>query len=123
MYNQGLGLRTRSRSLRQKEDSDSTPSVVFGQPLQVMVRPMLSDRRPVCNIGVYCGQTVGCIRMPFDTEAGLGPGDIVLEGDPAALPTEWGTAGLPTFRPMFIVPKRSPISTTAELLYERSRDQ
>ena len=50
MYNQGLGLRTRSRSLPQKEGSDFTPSVVFlGEPLQVTVRPMLSDRFPVCN--------------------------------------------------------------------------
>jgi len=32
---------------------------------------------------VYCGQTVGWIRMPLGTEVGLGPG-IVLDGDPAA---------------------------------------
>ena len=32
----------------------------------------------------YCGQTVGWIRMPLDTEVGsLGPGDIVLDGEPA----------------------------------------
>jgi len=31
-------------------------------------------------------------------------------------PTERGTAALPTFRPMSIVDKRSPISATAELL-------
>jgi len=28
--------------------------------------------------------------MPLDTEAGLGPGDIVLDGDPAAPPTKKG---------------------------------
>ena len=33
---------------------------------------------------VYCGQTAGCISIPFGTEVGLGPGDIVLDGDPAA---------------------------------------
>jgi len=33
---------------------------------------------------VYCGQTVGWIKMPLGTEVGLGPGDIVLDGDPAA---------------------------------------
>ena len=53
--------------------------------------------------------------MPLATEVGLGPGDTVLDGDPAQLPTERGTAG-PHFRPMFIVVKRSPISATAELL-------
>jgi len=32
---------------------------------------------------VYCGQTVGWIKMPLGTEIDLGPGDIVLDGDPA----------------------------------------
>jgi len=31
----------------------------------------------------YCGQTAGCIKMPFGTEVGLGPDDIVLHGNPA----------------------------------------
>jgi len=30
---------------------------------------------------VCCGQTAGCIRIPLGTEAGLGPGDIVSDGD------------------------------------------
>jgi len=33
---------------------------------------------------VYCGQTVGWIRMPLWVEVGLGPGHIVLDGDPAS---------------------------------------
>jgi len=45
---------------------------------------------------------------------GLGQGDIVLDGDPAP-PTEKDTAA-PTFRPISIVAKLSPISATAELL-------
>jgi len=32
---------------------------------------------------VYCGQTVGWIRMPLGMEVGLGPGHIVLDGNPA----------------------------------------
>jgi len=52
--------------------------------------------------------------MPFGTEVDLGPGDIVLDGDPA--PPKGGTAPPPTFWPMSIVAKRSPISATAELL-------
>ena len=31
---------------------------------------------------VYCGQTAGLIKMPLGTEVDLGPGDIVLDGDP-----------------------------------------
>jgi len=48
------------------------------------------------------------------TKVGFGPGDLVLDGDPA-LP-ERDTA-VPTFRPMSIVAKRSPISATAELVF------
>jgi len=44
-----------------------------------------------CITLVYCGQTVGWIKMRLGTEVGLGPGDIVLDGDPAP-PTERGTA-------------------------------
>jgi len=33
---------------------------------------------------VYCGQTVGWIRMPLSVEVGLGPGYIVLDGDPTS---------------------------------------
>jgi len=29
---------------------------------------------------VYCGQTVGWIKMPLGTEVNLGPGDVVLDG-------------------------------------------
>jgi len=41
--------------------------------------------------------------MPLCTEVGLGPGHIVLYGDPS--PLERGTAPRPTFRSMFIVAK------------------
>jgi len=51
--------------------------------------------------------------MSLGTEVGLGPGDIVLDGDPAS-PSERGTAA-PTFGPS-IVFKRSSISATAELV-------
>ena len=35
---------------------------------------------------VYCGQTVGWIKMKPGTEVGLNPGHIVLDGDPAPAP-------------------------------------
>ena len=43
--------------------------------------------------------------MPLDMEVGLGPGDFVLDGDPAPLPKRGGGT-LPNFRPIFIVAKR-----------------
>jgi len=53
-------------------------------------------------------------RDAVGKEVSLGPGDIVLDGDS---PTERGTAAS-TFWPMSVVAKRSPISATAERLYE-----
>ena len=53
--------------------------------------------------------------MPLDVEVGLGPGNIVLDMDQSPLP---GKGEQPaTFQPMSIVAKWSPISATAELLF------
>jgi len=56
-----------------------------------MVRPMLSDHCPVCLsclsvTFVHCGQTVGLIKMKLGMRVGLGPGHIMLDGDPAPPP-------------------------------------
>jgi len=53
--------------------------------------------------------------MPLGKSVGLGPGHIVLDGDPVGTQRP-PQLTLPTFRPMSIVAKRSPISATAELL-------
>ena len=39
---------------------------------------------------MYCGQKVGWIKVKLGTEVGLGPGQIVLDGDPAPLPQKGG---------------------------------
>jgi len=39
----------------------------------------------LCDVGV-CAETVGYIKMRLGMEVGLGPGDIVLDGDPAPPP-------------------------------------
>ena len=118
---------------------------------------------PVCNVGVYCGQTVGWMKMKLGTEVGLGPGQIVLDGNPASpqksgaqqphfsahvlWPNGWMDqdatwyggrprprphcvrwepssppkgaqqhSSPPSFRPMSIVAKRSPMSNGRPLL-------
>jgi len=53
--------------------------------------------------------------MSLGTKVGLGPGRIVLHGDPAP-PPKRGT--VPNFRPMSIVAKQLPISATAEHLFQ-----
>jgi len=65
------------------------------------VRPTLSDRclslLSVLSVTlVYCGRTVGWIRIPLGMEVGLGPGHIVLYGNPALPPR--GTVRLCDFR-------------------------
>jgi len=59
---------------------------------------MLSDRCLVCLSVlsvtlVYCGQTVGWVKMKLSMEVGLSLGHIVLDGDPATL--RRGTASPP----------------------------
>jgi len=48
------------------------------------VLSMLSVCLSCLSVTVYSGQTVGWIKMPLATQVGLVPGDIVLDGDPAA---------------------------------------
>ena len=55
---------------------------------------------------------VGWIKMPLGRELGLGPGDIVLYGDPA--PKKRGTAA--NFRPMSIAAKLSSILYCCEFV-------
>ena len=145
-------------------NSNSFSTILATVSVCKMVRPMLSDRCPVCPVRlsvmlVHCGQTVGWIEMKLDTNVWLGPGHIVLNGDSAppkghippifgpcllcpnywmnqnatwyegrprprphcvrwgpSSPAERGTAP-PSFRPMSVVAKRSPISATTEYLY------
>jgi len=48
-----------------------------------------------------CDQMAGWIKMPLGRAVGLGPNDIVLDGDPAP-PPKWAQQP-PSFRPMSIV--------------------
>jgi len=58
--------------------------------------------------------------MPLGMEPGLGPGDIVLDEDPA--PHGKGHRSPRFSRPMSVVAKQSPISATAELLLRVDRE-
>jgi len=51
---------------------------------------------------VCCDQTARWINMPLTTEADLGPGDIVLDGDSALSQNNDGTE-LPNFGPCIVV--------------------
>jgi len=59
---------------------------------------------PQLSAHICYGQMASWIKMPLGMELGLGPGDFVLDADPAPLPRKG--AKPPNFRPMFIVSKR-----------------
>ena len=92
---------------------------LFGRPF--VKRFTLSYRIVVCLSClsvtlVYCGQVVRWIRMPLGTKVCLGPGNIVLDGNPGSPPPKKGVQHPPTFRSMSILTKWSSMSATAELL-------
>jgi len=55
---------------------------------------------------VCCGQTDGWIKMPSGMEVDLGPGHIVLDGDPAYPPK--GHSSHPLFGPCLLWPNGRP---------------
>jgi len=81
---------------------------IFGQPFvkrfALCYQTVVCLSCPVCLTFVYCGQTVGWIQMKLGMQVGLGPGYIVLDGDPAP-PLQRGTA--PNFRHISVMAKWS----------------
>jgi len=72
-------------------DHNKHSTAVFGRPF--IKRFALCYRSVVCPVLsclsatlVYCGQTVGRIKMKLGTQVDLCPGHIVLGGDPAPPP-------------------------------------
>jgi len=59
---------------------------------------------PQFSAHICCDQMAGWIKMPLGMEEELGPGDFMLDGDPAPLPKK-GALPLPSFRLMSIVAK------------------
>ena len=75
--------------------------------VHTQLRLSQSGTAPQFSVHICCGQMAGWIKMPISREVGLGPSDIVLDGDPHCVPffLEKGNRAL-NFRPMFIVAKR-----------------
>jgi len=72
-------------------------TVRFSVTVCKTVLPILLYRCPVLSVTlVYCGQTVGRIKMKLGVQVGLG--HIVLDGDPAP-PQKRGTAPNPILSP------------------------
>ena len=66
---------------------------------QLLLPQSGTDLTPIFG-HICCGQTAGWIKMPFGMEVGIGPGDIVLDGDPA--PQKGGQP--PIFGPSLLWP-------------------
>jgi len=52
--------------------------------IQLPRKKAQSPTQFLAHVGLYCGQTAGWMKTPLGTEVDLGPGYIVLDGDPAA---------------------------------------
>ena len=57
--------------------------VLNGDPASL---PKRGAEPPQFSAHVYCGQTVGWMKLVLGTEIGLGPGDFVLNGEPSPPP-------------------------------------
>jgi len=92
----------------------SIGSAVFGR--QVTVRHMLRDRCPVLSVTlVYCGKTVGWIKMPLGSEdVGLGPGHTALIGDPTQPRKGHSSLPLSCLRASLRPYKLGPVSIVAK---------
>ena len=62
-----------------------------------------AERPPQFSAYVYCVQTAGCVKMALGMEVGLGPGHIVLDGDPASVPKKVAEPP-PIFGPFLLWP-------------------
>ena len=65
--------------------------------------PPLKGHSPQFSAHICCGQMAACIKMSLGMEVGLGPGDFVLDWDPAPSP-KGGQSPPPHFRPMLLRP-------------------
>ena len=93
---------------------------------RVTVRPMLRERCPVCLSVlsvtlVYCGQTVGWIKMPLGTEVASAQAVLCSIGTELSPHGNWHI-GPPHISAHFAL-ARSPISATAELLLRYASGQ
>ena len=64
--------------------------------------PPLNGHNLQFSAHVYCGQTAGWIKMTLGMEVGLGPGHIVLGGEPAPIPNNGVEP--PIFGPFLLSP-------------------
>jgi len=78
----------------------SNGSMDQGAPHYIIWGPTSPKGAQPPTFGPCCGQTAGWIKMPLGRKVDLGPGDIVLHGDPAP-------------------PPMSPISTTVEHVFKK----
>jgi len=87
-----------------RQRTDSIGQTVIWATVCKTVRPMLSVRcLSVLSVTfVHCSQTVGRIKIKLFMQVGLGPGNIVLDGDQAPPPPK-GTA--PNFRSISVAAK------------------
>jgi len=102
-----VGDMTPHVKIRSSRTSEGVPAHGRNITLAWLFAPCAIGPLSVCLVClpvtlVYCGQTVGWIKMKLGTEVGLCPGHIVLDADP---PPPLPKGAQPQFWPMSIVAK------------------
>jgi len=112
LYADSLSKRTHQRLRQSTAAKDSSTifrhernvnTTVLGRPF---VKRFALCYQTVVSLSitlVYCGQTVGWIKMKLGMQVGLGPGHIVLDGYPAPPPPK-GHSSPPFFGPYLLWP-------------------
>jgi len=105
-----VSSRTKNRMSQSRKLRSRLHPWIFGRPF--VKRFALCFWTIVCPVClsvlsvtlVYCGQTVGWMKMKLGMQVGIGPGQIMLHGDPAPPPQKWSRA--PIFGPCLLWPNR-----------------
>jgi len=106
-----VGLSPAASRLKDVHDIvQQSVAIIFGQPF--VKRFALCYRTVVCPVLsvlsvtlVYCAQTVGQMQIKLGMQLGLGPGHIVLNGDPGPPPPKGHS--FPIFVPYLLWPNGS----------------
>jgi len=102
-----LGKISKIRKMIERTSFQATvcKTVRFALCYRSVVCPVCLSDLAVCLSAtfVYCGQTVGRIKMKLGMQVRLVPGHIVLDVDPALSLLQKGTA--PNFRPISVAAK------------------
>jgi len=96
----------KNKAMKLYQLHQNSNSTIFGPPFVKRFDLCYGSLSCLSVTLVYCGQTVGWMKMPLGTEIGLGPRDIVRWG--SSSPHKNGRSSPPLFGPCLLWPDGHP---------------